>query len=91
MFTCTLDWVFLDQILLGYSAGYSTLVTKSLHTLDDMTMRTMRDGWGTQAREGRGLVLPSERVQWLLPKDILLSPRVTLLFVWMMYGHWLGN
>ena len=82
MFTCTLDWVFLDQILLGYSAGYSTLVTKSLYTLDDMAMRTMlSDGWGTQVREGRDLVLLSERVQWLLPKDILLFPRVTLLVV----------
>ena len=87
-----MDWVFLDQILLGYSAGYSTLVAKSLYTLDDMAMRTMLwDGWGTQARESRDLVLLSERVQWFLPKDILLSPRVTLLVVWMMCGHWLGN
>ena len=55
-------------------------------------MRTMLwDGWGTQARESRDLVLLSERVQWFLPKDILLSPRVTLLVVWMMCGHWLGN
>lgn len=56
-----------------------------------MAMRTMWDGWGTQAREGKDLVLLSEAVQWFLPKDILLSPRVTLFVVWVMYGHWLGN